>query len=225
MSITEFNNIPCLCCDDYIYEPYILKFGHYKNKSIVEVYDEDIEYCKWLYNEPKLNKYEEIKDYLYFKFNNINITCLYCGKYCKYRNHLTKCGFNKFLNGYMQGFKSLALMLYNRKIEVRHILKANEYLGYEDYKYHIIKKYNPKLLFYKCLYLYSNVFYETHNIFNYDDDIIIENEEFIFEKIYKYIEKNRYNINQEELIKECFKSQRIQSRITIYGMEYLDFEY
>ena len=85
------------------------------------------------------------------KFNNIsNRYCYYCGKYFECdrswnRCHLAECGFNEFLKGNMEGFKSLALMLYNRKIEVKHVLQANEYLGEEEYIYGDIKKYNPEL--------------------------------------------------------------------------------
>lgn len=72
--------------------------------------------------------------------------------------------------------------------------------------------------------IYINAVQYSYEAF--DEDYKNRRDKYIFytKQLIKLL-NNCKKINKEELIKEAFKSERIENRINIYGMEYLDFEY
>lgn len=63
-----------------------LNFGKYKGKSISDVYESDISYCKWLYpQEILIGQYPEIKSFLNDKFKDSDMT--YVMNWGKYKKH------------------------------------------------------------------------------------------------------------------------------------------
>lgn len=60
-----------------------LQFGKYRGKNISEVYDLDLQYCKWLYpQEILIGEYPSIKEFLHEKFKDSDMTRIMTwGKY------------------------------------------------------------------------------------------------------------------------------------------------
>ena len=51
-----------LLASNMINENYIIQFGKYKSKNIVDISDLNPNYCNWLLKQPLLNKYPDIKN-------------------------------------------------------------------------------------------------------------------------------------------------------------------
>jgi len=62
-------------------ENYIIQFGKYKGKNIVDIAEQNPSYCNWVLKQPLLNKYQEIKEYLEKKFINPDDYYMSFGKY------------------------------------------------------------------------------------------------------------------------------------------------
>ena len=62
-------------------ENYIIQFGKYKSKNIVDICDLNPSYCQWLLKQPLLNKYPDIKEYLEEKLVDQNEHYMTFGKY------------------------------------------------------------------------------------------------------------------------------------------------
>jgi hypothetical protein len=53
----------------------ILRFGKYKNTEISEIFDNDPQYCKWLYSQEILiGGLPEVKEFLFSKFNGTDMS-------------------------------------------------------------------------------------------------------------------------------------------------------
>jgi len=70
-----------LLSNNMVNENYIIQFGKYKAKNIVDIAELNPNYCMWLLKQPLLNKYPEIKDYLEEKFMDQNEHYITFGKY------------------------------------------------------------------------------------------------------------------------------------------------
>lgn len=103
--------------------------------------------------------------------------------------------------------------------------KDNIYVNMDNGYYYII--------FRDYYLIFINLYFKEKLLHKFNNDIrIYINENKYNEKVFLFNNKqlikilNNYKkIDQEELIKEAFKSERIENRINIYTMEYLDFEY
>ena len=70
-----------LLASNMINENYIIQFGKYKSKNIVDISDLNPNYCNWLLKQPLLNKYPDIKEFLEEKFIDPNEHYMTFGKY------------------------------------------------------------------------------------------------------------------------------------------------
>ena len=70
-----------LLASNMINENYIIEFGKYKSKNIVDIAELNPNYCNWLLKQPLLNKYPEIRSYLEDKFIDPNEHYMTFGKY------------------------------------------------------------------------------------------------------------------------------------------------
>lgn len=60
---------------------YLLQFGKYKGRHIEEIFDENPNYCKWLYSQPILKANPFIYDFLENKIVDKNAYYLNFGKH------------------------------------------------------------------------------------------------------------------------------------------------
>ena len=70
-----------LLANNMVNENFIIQFGKYKSKNIVDILDLNPNYCQWLLKQPLLNKYPDIKEYLEEKLINPNEHYMTFGKY------------------------------------------------------------------------------------------------------------------------------------------------
>tara|TARA_R110000823_G_scaffold99531_2_gene214812 strand:+ start:2853 stop:3191 length:339 start_codon:yes stop_codon:yes gene_type:complete len=70
-----------LLANNMVNENFIIQFGKYKSKNIVDIFDLNPNYCQWLLKQPLLNKYPDIKEYLEEKLINPNEHYMTFGKY------------------------------------------------------------------------------------------------------------------------------------------------
>ena len=107
----------------------IISFGRYKksNKTINDLFNADLNYCRWLYTQPFIKIHPEIFEFLESKFINDKDIYLEFGKYNKknlqfvihhdfqYLFYLKKCDFCKIL--YPKLYKAVLYILDNIKVE------------------------------------------------------------------------------------------------------------
>jgi len=70
-----------LLASNMINENYIIAFGKYKAKNIIDIAELNPNYCNWLLKQPILNKYPYIKAYLEEKFIDPHEHYMTFGKY------------------------------------------------------------------------------------------------------------------------------------------------
>ncbi len=58
-----------------------LQFGKYKNMSIADVWNENVNYCQWLYKQPMIKNYQEIFNFLDNKLKDKNDYYMTFGRY------------------------------------------------------------------------------------------------------------------------------------------------
>jgi len=78
MSTATITNI---LSSNMINPAYIIQFGKFKGKNIIDIAEENPNYCSWVLKQPLLNKYQEIKEYLESKFINPDEHYMTFGKY------------------------------------------------------------------------------------------------------------------------------------------------
>lgn len=107
----------------------VISFGRYKNlnKTINEIFDNDPDYCRWLYSQPFIKIHPEIFEFLESKFINDRDIYLEFGRYNKknlqfvikhnfqYLYYLRKCDYVKIL--YPKLYKAVCYILDNIKVE------------------------------------------------------------------------------------------------------------